>query len=267
MNRKYNLKQFNPASFPEWEQKDFWENHYQEAIKELRNESKSDQWGVFKEYHDLYEFLDEHPDWEVNSILDAGCGLALAPYVLKHWGYQVTALDISQNAIEFIETFNPTEDQLASCLNYYRPNLPLLRTKQKDGGSLHFVADDWNNLILHGKTYDLIHCMNGLNKASLSVMLNAIRTFKQVLNPGGVLIMRNSWVFMKEFKDQEPIYVGGRIDYILEKAGFTVLYPDSKKDTAYKFVRHSYSRGYYPTDEELAERKRTLRPNRDGRGL
>ena len=65
--------------------------------------------------------------------------------------------------------------------------------------------------------------------------------------------MRNECVFMKEIKGKEPIYVSRRINHVLQKEGFVFLDPNSKKDQTSKFVLHSYSRGYYPTDEELAE--------------
>lgn len=260
--QKYDLTKWNPISHSGWESESKWDSYYQKVIK-LPADDFDKKSSLFKEYDSLMTTLPELTSWEINSILDAGCGISLMPYVLEYWGYQVTAIDISKSAIKFLKGFSPTESELARCLRINEPYLdfkdklppginismvvddiekttPFLKNNYVSGGSLNFIAGDWNSPNLPSSSFDLIHGLNNFNRADYSFVAKSIKSFKRLLKPGGILVLCNQCVFSD---------VGGRIDEILMTEGFS-QFPSqdstAQRDKSKKYVLANWNLGYFP---------------------
>lgn len=144
--------------------------------------------------------------WKATSILDAGCGISLLPFVLQYWGFDVTALDTSAVAIKFLEQQKPTEVDLAKCIEILEPHsnglsatvirdinrtLPELRKRQCASGKLQFIHSDWNTPALPPATFDLIFCQHGFRYGNASFIRQALGSFYNLLKPGGVFYANN----------------------------------------------------------------------------
>src|SRR5262249_766544 len=63
----------------------------------------------------------ELPRSSPQTLLDAGCGIALIPHVLAFWGFRVTAIDSCPRAVEIASQRQPTEEELARCVPIWDP--------------------------------------------------------------------------------------------------------------------------------------------------
>src|SRR5262245_8300927 len=104
----------------------------------------------------------ELPRSSPQTLLDAGCGVALIPHVLAYWGFQVTALASCPRAVEVAAQHRPGEAELARCVPVWEPctgehadlfvrrlvedparSLRRLRDFAAPGGAVAYRAGDW----------------------------------------------------------------------------------------------------------------------------
>src|SRR5262249_31720838 len=139
----------------------YWERYYRKLLAE------ADPWQrcrvVHREIDLLIQMLTKLGALPRRStpqtILDAGCGIALIPHVLAYWGFQVTAIDSCPQGIEVANPLRPSEDELARCVPIWDPcadvpgarelvedparSLQKLRSFQAPGGSVSYIVGDW----------------------------------------------------------------------------------------------------------------------------
>jgi SAM-dependent methyltransferase len=147
------------------------------------------------------------PDAPPYRVLDAGCGVAAIPHILKYWGFDVTAVDLSSRAIEFCKGLDPSERDLAQCIIVWEPStlipgtlmevkdperaLNLLRTYRSTKGQLTYMYADWHDDCLQAEYYDLILCRNSLCRSYKKYWRSSLKRFRELLKDGGVLILTN----------------------------------------------------------------------------
>src|SRR5205814_1016037 len=92
---------WNAEPTEDWNRPPYWLDYYQNLLAE------DDPWRrervIYREVDLLIRMLTEAgelPRSSPQTLLDAGCGIALIPHVLAYWGFQVTAVDSCSPAIQ-----------------------------------------------------------------------------------------------------------------------------------------------------------------------
>src|SRR5262249_22514380 len=151
---------WNAEPSEDWNRPAYWHDYYRGLLAE------ADPWRRGRVIHREVDLLirmlsqaGELPRSAPQTLLDAGCGIALIPHVLAFWGFRVTAIDSCPRAIEVASRHRPTEEELARCVPIWDPckvmpgarelvedparSLQLLRSFKAPGGSVSHIAGDW----------------------------------------------------------------------------------------------------------------------------
>ena len=191
-----------------WNERSFWNRHYAEHLR-----SNDPAWRhrrIHRPIDRLVEMLQaagELPCQAPRRILDAGCGMTSLPHMLRLWGFDVTALDISTKAIAIARQLSPSEDDLAACLPIWEPHptrehcriciddpvrsRERFRALLRPGGSLVHQVGDWLRADLPTGSFHLIHCAGGLRCSRKSYWRTTLRRFRDLLAPGGLLLLES----------------------------------------------------------------------------
>ncbi|MCW8132847.1 MAG: class I SAM-dependent methyltransferase [Planctomycetota bacterium] len=97
---------------PDWCTRPYWEAHY----KNLFTNPEEPRSSVYRRFYIMTRELPRLKAWGLKRVLDAGCGITLLPYILQYAGFQVTAVDISAQAIAYLKDLRPDEAALSKCL-------------------------------------------------------------------------------------------------------------------------------------------------------
>src|SRR5262249_29887109 len=151
---------WNVQPTEEWNRPAYWAAFYRDLLAE------GDPWERGQAVHRHVDLLirmltqaGELPRSSPQTLLDAGCGIALIPHVLSLGGFEVQAADSSPAAIEVASAQRPGEEELARCVPIWHPcadmpgvrqlvedparSLQRLRSFRARGGSVAFLAADW----------------------------------------------------------------------------------------------------------------------------
>jgi SAM-dependent methyltransferase len=176
------------------------------------------------------------------SLLDAGCGIALIPHVLAFWGFQVTAIDSCPRAIEVASQCQPSEEELARCVPIWDPcedlvgahrlvedtarSLQRLRRFQAPGGSISYTAGDWFTADLRPVSFGLLHCRNSLRCSTKPYWRDSLRRFHELLAPGGVLLLDHI----------NAIGIRDEVEELLAACGFVPIASGVSRESSAKYV-------------------------------
>ena len=195
----------NPIN--EWNLSSIWDLFYQELMS-------GDAPIGFDEVHESFPgaltwlFLtEEFPPHLPKTFLDVGCGISLNPHLMAFIGFEVTAVDFSYQAISYACKLKPNDDELINYLysiyplNYkdgksysrHKRNsyLKQLRKSQTKRGSVTYIQGDWLYVHLPKEAFNIIFCDKGLRRATKNYWLRSLIKFRQLLSPGGILIIDN----------------------------------------------------------------------------
>ena len=229
-----------------WHRKERWDAYYLEMF-EGENDSVSQKIATTRISDHLGTELERYQAWNMQSVLVTGCGVALTSFALKEWGYHVTAIDISQKAIDYQRAREVDEEQLIDAMQVWEPcedrgsywTFSLskdLESKQRaflsrtrKGGSLRFLQGDWLNQQLPPQ--DLIFAECNFGGAGESFVRNSLRAFCRCLAPGGLLFCVN-WNCLHLDIDAWIIEEGFQL---LDIAGRGVLGPVEAKVPSKKY--------------------------------
>jgi SAM-dependent methyltransferase len=235
---------------PSWESPDFWDSYYTQllSLPEEDLSRKAFVYRVVTRLDRMLAYTSENWGWTCCSVLDAGCGISLLPYLLQYWGYRVTAIDSSQAAIDFLKDHAPAQEVLARCVEVLEPHptaagacfvrtelartLPALQKRRAEGGSLELIRASWNAESLPAASYDLIYCLNGFRFGTETFIREALVSFQRLLRPGGLLFIHNIRTAPER---------GDVIMRLLTEAGFAAL--DRQHDATKKYGVAWWSRG------------------------
>jgi hypothetical protein len=168
---------WNAEPTEDWNRPAYWQNYYRELLADPAPWRR--RLVVHREVDLLIRMLlqaGELPRSSPQPLLDAGCGIALVPYVLAFWGFQVTAIDSCLQAIQLASSHRPTEEELAACVPIWDPSpdmpnayqlvedparsLKRLREFKAPGGSVSYLAGDWLSAELPPGGFGVVHCRN-----------------------------------------------------------------------------------------------------------
>jgi len=199
---------WNAEPTDDWNHAVYWHNYYRELLAE------ADPWRRERVIHRHVDLLiqmlrqaGELPRSSTQTLLDAGCGIALIPQLLAFWGFRVTAVDSCPQAIEIASQRQSTEEELARCVPIWDPcrdmpsarelvedpgrSLKRLREFKASGGSVSYIAGDWFATGLPPGSFGVAHCRNGLRCSTKPYWRQSLGRFHELLSPGGVLLLEN----------------------------------------------------------------------------
>lgn len=207
----------NANSHDEWNQAAYWDGYYEELLKE--RDPRRRQLVAYREVDLLLRMLEETeriPRTSPATMLDAGCGISLIPHLLAYIGFTVTGLDLCATAVDLTQGYDPAEEDLARCVPVWDqvPGSPRVRELVNDplrslqrlqqlhvrGGAVRFQVDDWFSPALTDESFDVIYCRNSLRRSIKSYWRRSLLRFRELLAPGGVLLLENVNVF--EIRDE-----------------------------------------------------------------
>lgn len=128
-------------------------------------------WDLGKPYRQLIEFVNEN---QPCRALDAGCGTGTDAIFLAKNGFEVSAIDISEKAIEIAKN-----------------------KAEKEGVSVDFVVGDVLNMPFKDETFEFVNdngCFHLLDKSKWNSFVKEVH---RVMKPQGKILM-------KCFSDKEP---------------------------------------------------------------
>lgn len=143
-------------------------------------------WATFIE-----ECFKKYADKDISSVLDMGCGTGSMTLELARRGYDMTALDIS-------------EEMLAVADN---------RVRTEGIGNVLFVESDMCGFELYGTVDAVVCCLDGINHLTTrDELLSCFSLVANYLEDGGVFVfdLNTPYKFKTEYTDH---------DYILEEDG------------------------------------------------
>lgn len=112
------------------------------------------------------------------SVLDLGCGLGRHSMLFARYGFKVTAVDISDDALNFLKKYSKEKGAEISC-------------RKADMEALPF-ADD---------AFDCIFAMHSAGHADSEGMKNVMGEIRRVLKPDGTVFMtlcsKETWTFAR----------------------------------------------------------------------
>jgi SAM-dependent methyltransferase len=194
---------------PRWNQASYWDDSYRNLLANP-HELHRRAWVVYREMFWLVRLLPalgeipRGPSSPQQTLLDAGCGVSLIPHVLAYWGFQVTAVDLSAQAVEWARRQEPDEVELARCIPAWEvsasgmsatmledpeQSLAMLREYRSYRGSLRFLHCDWKDDSLPAGGFGLIYCRNSLRCATKPYWRQSLQRFHDLLAPGGILLL------------------------------------------------------------------------------
>ncbi len=193
-----------------WNQTPYWREYYSGLLDEA-GEDWQREYATFKDLSQLLTQLLQQNAFPLRAdaprprFLDAGCGIALTPDVLAHWGLDVTAVDLSETAIDFGRNRTPSESELARCIWIWEPvpntqvacqlmkkplrSLEILRQRHMPDGKVHRVKADWLDPSSVCGPFDFIRCDNGLRQSTKPYWRKTLSRFYELLGKGGVLLL------------------------------------------------------------------------------
>lgn len=218
---------WDTESIPGWNTPAYWADDYQT----WRTTADPEQWFIEVDCEVSVSVLvymlteaGELPRTTPQTILDAGAGLALTPYLFEYWGFSVTALDLCPEAVAIASRYRPTEALLRTYPIHWSSQHSA-QGFQAPGGSLAYRAGDWLTADL--PTFGVIYCGNGLGGATRAHWAQSLRRFYDRLLPGGVLLLQH----------QNAMYIRGEVEQLLLDGGFTPLLGDAgPRSPAAKYV-------------------------------
>jgi SAM-dependent methyltransferase len=235
---------WNAEPTEEWNRPSEWDGYYRDLLAEV------DSWHRDQVIHREVDLLirmltaaGELPQRSTpQTLLDAGCGVALIPHVLAYWGFRVTAVDSCPRAIEEASHRQPSEEELARCVPIWdscqdspdvcqlvedaERSLRRLRLFQAPKGSVTYLASDWFSEDLRPDTFGVIHCRNSLRCSVKPYWRRSLRRFHELLLGGGVLLLENV----------NAIGIQDEVEELLAECGFQVLPAGTSRETFTKYV-------------------------------
>jgi SAM-dependent methyltransferase len=196
-----------------WNQPAYWNEYYNNQLSNeffLSDDGSIYRGGCFDElsyvlmkWFALTKTLPISPNDPSPKFLDTGCGFSILPNVLALWGFQVTAIDLCPSVIFLNEIWNPTEYDLAKCIDIAEPENHMRSILIKDpnralqellkykspGGYVHYLSADWNDQSALRGSFEFIHCRNSLRESTKSYWRKSLARFFDLLAPGGVLML------------------------------------------------------------------------------
>lgn len=219
----------------QWSDPEYWDRKY-ELIGSAGEGTGPSQY-VARDSAYLMAALRRLAPWSLTRVLVAGCGISRTPFLLRHCGYDVTAIDVSPYAIALAARQDPNEDSLAECISVHDvvddfPDhivvcddrvlcLAVVRALRAPGGALRFLVADWRR---HSGAFDAVVCQYPLRGAGAVLVRESLAAFYRQLAPGGVLLLEDrysSWSMGEGARCGLGMYGAGLS--LVEAAGFTVL--------------------------------------------
>ena len=206
----------------DWSQPSYWAEHYRELLAE-QDPLDRDLLTRPQVYVLVWMLLEagELPRSSPQTLIDAGCGITIIPHLLAFWGFHVTAIDYSPQAIEWAAALQPAPHELASY------PIPFFSPQQErfpaPGGSVSYRVGDWLTADLPPS--GVVICRNGLRGATKPNWRRSLRRFYDLLVPGGVLLLET----------QNAIGIQGEVEELLDESGFTPLLPGVRRDPSVKY--------------------------------
>lgn len=229
----------------DWNRPAYWHDYYTQLLAE------ADSWRCGIVVHRQVELLirmltnaGELPRQSPQTLLDAGCGIALIPHILASWGFRVTAVDSCPVAVEVAARQQPSEEELARCVPIWEPcsdspvprswtlvedparSLRRLREFAAPGGSVSYLVGDWFADTLRPGTFGVIHCRNSLRLSTKPYWRRSLQRFRELLSPGGVLLLENV----------NAIGVQDEVEALVAECGFVTLAPSVGREAAGKYL-------------------------------
>jgi SAM-dependent methyltransferase len=227
----------------DWNRPAYWHDYYRRLL------AGTGSWRREQVVHRKVELLirmlcraGELPRSSPQTLLDAGCGIALIPRVLAFWGFQVTAIDCCPRAIEVASGQRPTEEELAQCVPIWEPcedmpgahelvddparSLQRLRDFQAPGGSVSHIAGDWFVADLSPGAFGVAHCRNSLRCSTKPYWRRSLQRFHELLAPGGVLLLENV----------NAIGVQDEVEELVAECGFMPLAAGAVREPRSRYV-------------------------------
>lgn len=237
------------APHAEWNLASRWNDYYTQLFSEpIRYEHI-----VHRGTHLLERMLREAGTLPLagspGMFLDAGCGISLIPHLVAYWGFQVTAIDPSDVAIDHVRDRAHDEATLARCVQILVPcpdmpdalmevddpgqRLQHLRSLHVPGGSVRYRQCDWFSSELEAACFNVIYCRNALRGSLKPYWRRSLIRFRELLSPGGVLLLENVNAF--GIKDE--------VSVLLSETGFRRLTKDQERETTERYVMTSWPTG------------------------
>ena len=139
----------------------------------------------------IEKIFDRYADRKPSLVLDLGCGTGVMTKELAARGYDMTALDLSEEMLSVAEQ----------------------RMRESGKSNVLFVMGDMRSFELYGTVDAVICCLDGINHlTSREDLLECFSTVSNYLNPGGLFIfdMNTPYKFRTVYDDR---------DYVLEDDG------------------------------------------------
>lgn len=184
----------------DWSDGAGWDVYWRAVIKD--DEARSGKAGHVWRDPFLQRYLPLLRARDSCRILFAGNGISLEPHVLAHCGFNVTAVDVSPAACDFVRDYQLTAAQVGHFLPtvpentapdfpdfpaYPRSSLDRARDEHRPGGRLEVLAQDllrWSPT----QPFDVIYAEQALKGFSEEVRREMARRFFTWLSPGGILV-------------------------------------------------------------------------------
>lgn len=150
-----------------------WDWYWEERLKE---EEPSNLFFYFEILDLLIPVLRE---FNLKKILCAGNGISLEPYALASAGFEVTSVDLSLKAIDFMKNFQFRDKHLERFFS---------KEECRDGGSVQFLHGDLRDEQLCPGPYDVIITRRTLQLLPEDKRWKALESLEQRLSHKGVFI-------------------------------------------------------------------------------
>ncbi len=247
MTEQFKGSPWNCDSIDQWNQPGFWADYYRDLLadQQFPIRRKLVVWRDCDRLLNTLSWIGKLPvrsgDNEIR-FLDAGCGISALPYLLKAWGFHVTALDTCQEAIQISATRNPSDEDLAKCIRIWEPSrdrrgystliddseksLGRLQYLKAAGGSVSYIHADWLDRSACPGPFDFIYCRNSLRRSKKPYWRDSLRRFHELLAPRGLLIVEtvNALDLITE------------VHGLLREIGFVSLENNPTRDEDHKYV-------------------------------
>ena len=110
------------------------------------------------------------------SVLDLGCGLGRHSVLFAKYGFKVTAMDVSKDALDFLKDYRRKQEVDITCRMADMEDMPF--------------ADD---------AFDCIFAMHSAGHADTAGMIKIMKEIRRVLKPGGEVFMtlcsKENWTY------------------------------------------------------------------------
>ena len=217
----------------EWNRPSYWHEYYQKLLTEAEDWRR--EMVIHRRIELLFRMLTESRELPLTlpqTLLDAGCGIALIPHILAYWGFQVTAIDPCPLAIEFSTQHRPSEEELAKCLPIREPckddpsaytlvedtvrSLQQLKSFKASGGSVSYINSDWFDTNLQPAMFGIIYCRNSLRCSTKKYWRRSLDRFYELLLPGGILLLENVNAIGIQYEMEDLLEECGFVQFVAE---------------------------------------------------